>query len=445
MKNAVTVKELLGIGDCEIDKTEETYDQKDHKVKIIHMHYIGDMPDTCHICGEPFYKHGKRTINFEDTPIGGVRTTFRITVPRVHCMKCGTTFQPYIDGTYLNTQSLGSHMITQRAFNTIAQKAVRNTFQSVAADYNLSANTIKNIFTTFSTQYKDTLSFETPTIMGLDEIKIKKIGIVTVVTDIEHRTLYDMFLGRTKEDLTRYFSKMSDREKVKYICSDMYGPFMTAGKPFFPDATWIIDHFHVVGKANEAIDDVRRTIQDNMSKSMRISTKRGLAYTLKTRAKDLDTEEGQKIALCRKTPGYEPLAIAFDLKEDFFGIYESNNNSMDNARSEYVKWEKTIPPGPLYDKFREISKMVVNHDNEIFNYWSAPYAITNAFTECSNRLIREDNLKGRGYSFDVLRARSLFRGVNLEALLDGRCTIGPQLEEKAPNFLFEAQSDDEDE
>lgn len=91
-----------------------------------------------------------------------------------------------------------------------------------------------------------------------------------------------------------------------------------------PNARWAIDHFHVVMKANEAVDAVRCEIQKGMARVDRIKTKKGLAYTLKTRLKDLDPEDAAKIKAARSNPELAPLATAFDLKEDFFNIYDEN-------------------------------------------------------------------------------------------------------------------------
>ena len=55
-----------------------------------------------------------------------------------------------------------------------------------------------------------------------------------------------------------------------------------------------------------------------MARVDRIKTKKGLAYTLKTRLKDLDPEDAAKIKAARSNHELAPLATAFDLKEDFF-------------------------------------------------------------------------------------------------------------------------------
>lgn len=99
---------------------------------------------------------------------------------------------------------------------------------------------------------------------------------------------------------------MPDREKVLWVCSDMYRPFQKSIGKAMPNARWAIDHFHVVMKANEAVDTIRRELQQGMSRKARINTKRGLAYTLKTRRCDLTTEEAMKIRLLRDDPTLAP-------------------------------------------------------------------------------------------------------------------------------------------
>ncbi len=199
----------------------------------------------------------------------------------------------------------------------------------MAEDYTLIHVTVKNVFEDFIHDYDRKLRFKTPAFLGIDEIKIKKIG---EVTDLEHRTLYDMLESRNQKTLTEYFMNMPDREKVMWVCSDMYRPFQKSIGEAMPNARWATDHFHVVMKANEAVDTIRRELQQGMSRKARINTKHGLAYTLKTRRRDLTAEEAMKIRLLRDDPMLAPLAVAFDLKEDFFDIWDDNPQSKTNAQ-----------------------------------------------------------------------------------------------------------------
>ena len=64
-----------------------------------------------------------------------------------------------------------------------------------------------------------------------------------------------------------------------------------------------------------------------------VSNQKGLAYTLKTRLRKTSIlEDAAKIKAARSNPELAPLATAFDLKEDFFNIYDENPSSKDNAK-----------------------------------------------------------------------------------------------------------------
>lgn len=439
---------LFGISDCELidcqSLVETDSDGRKKPYTQYHLLYTGDVLETCPVCGEKLYSHGTRISKVIDTPMGGLPVILEIEYPRRRCQKCKYIWKPNLDGVDEDRQ------ITLRAFQDITQRALRNTFEDVCNDYMLTANTVKNVFVQYMNTYKERLRFKTPAFLGIDEIKIKKIGEVTVITDLEHHTLYDMLKGRNQASLTEYFEQLPDADKVLWVCSDMYRPFQKTIAFAMPNASWAIDHFHVVMKANEAVDYLRRKLQEDMPKRERIQTKRGFAYTLKTRLNDLSEEEAEKIKQARSNPKTAPFAIAYDLKEDFFNIYDQNPSSKENAQKAFANWESSIPEDDIYDKFRELASTVHHFYEQIFAYWDCPIAISNGFTECTNRLIRENNCRGRGYSFEILRARTLYRKTNLEiALREGlvSANIGPAIPESEPVFHFEgseADVDDED-
>ena len=156
-------------------------------------------------------------------------------------------------------------------------------------------------------------------------------------------------------------------------------------------------------------------------------------------------ERPHQVKACRDDDKLHPLAVAFDLKEDFFNIYDDNRESRDNAEAAFAEWEKSIPEDEIYAKFRDLAATVHNFYEQIFNAWDCPIAISNGFTECTNRLIRENNTRGRGYSFDVLRGRTLYRKTNLQRVLDGNLAlIGPEIPADGPVFYFEGTEEDDE-
>lgn len=434
----ILVKQLFEIDNCDVVSTKDE-EMDGRTVRTFNLRYDGEKPECCPKCGGRLYKHGEREIKVLDTPMGGCPVVLYIKMPRYRCQnkECNNIFQPEVN----NIDSRRS--VTQRAFTDITERSIRMTFEQVCEDYAFAPNTAKNIFLDFLREKAEKMRFKTPSFLGIDEIKIKKIGEVTVVTDLEHHTLFDMFQGRNKQRLIDYFTDLPDTDKVLWVCSDMYRPFEDTLKSTMPNAQWVIDHFHVVAKANEALDYVRRTVQADLPKKDRIKTKKGLAYTLKMRNSKLSTEDQEKIRLLRSKPKLVVLAQAYDLKEDFFDIYEKNAQSRDNAIAAFKAWELSIPQDEVFDKFREVAQMVYNHFEAIFNWWNCPAAISNGYTECINRLIRENNLRGRGYSFEILRGRTLYRKSNLKNLEQHGLLYGPEIREYGPNFLFENNDEDE--
>lgn len=408
--------------------SEQNHEGKRNEIK---MHYTGEMPKNCPKCGKKLYAHSGKEILVTDTTFVGLPTKLRLKIPRKRCKSCGYIYQPKI-----STIDEKRYMTT-RLYAKMANLALKRSFDDIAAEYGVTNNTVKNVFKKFIKDKEGELQFQTPAFLGLDEIKIKKLGEITVITDLEHRTLYDMLQGRNQVSLTEYFAKMPNRERVLWVCTDMYRPFERSIKSAFPNARWVIDHYHVVAYANRAMDMVRIAVQGKMDKRTRISTKKGLAYTLRTRLRNLSVEEAAKIKECRSDDALCPLATAFDLKEDFFNIYDENLTSIDNAKRAFDEWEASIPEDAIYDDFRSLAKTVHNFYEQIFNFWVCPITITNAFTECTNRIIRENNIKGRGNSFEILRGRTLYRHANLERIEANNMLIGPAIPKKGPVFHYE--------
>jgi hypothetical protein len=96
------------------------------------------------------------------------------------------------------------------------------------------------------------------------------------------------------------------------------------------------------------------------------------------------------------------LGTAYDLKEEFYRIYDAK--TLQEARLRFNTWKNNIP-GELAKYFEPILVTWTNWDREIFEYWNHP--ITNAYTECQIMLMRAIDRIGRGYSFDTLRVKLL--------------------------------------
>ena len=399
-----SIGDVLTIPNFELLRLDPITERDVEKV-VLAMKYNGSIPSVCPNCGSKLYKHGERTINFTDTTLLGKPAEAGITFPRRRCKKCGYMWRPEI----LEVDE--GHYVTNRAFAKIANSSIKQSFEDVGREYGIVPTTAKGIFVDFIRDNAANLRFQTPAFLGLDEI------------------------NQTK--LTEYFAEMPNPEKVLWICTDMYRPFEKSIKDALPNARWVVDHYHLVAYANLAMDAVRKDIQKGLTDKERIATKKGLAYTLRTRQDKMTTEEAAQIKVCRNSEKLSKLATAFDLKEDFFNIYDNNRTSKANAQQAFSDWEASIPNDDIYEPFRALAKTVHNFYEQIFNYWDCPIAITNGFTECTNRIIRENSVRGRGSSFEVLRGRTLYRKANLQAIEKSGMLLGPSIPKKGPVFHFE--------
>ena len=433
---AAQVREFFGIGCCRHVSTRQVV-EGGSQTCTYEFRWCGEEPDTCPKCGGRLYSHGSRTVKVAHTPMLGKKTWLSIEFPRRRCRECGYIWQPRIEGVDERRK------LTDAAYADIAQRSLRTTFREVAESYPISHVTVKNVFVEFTREHSDRLRFKVPAFLGIDEKNLKRFGMVTVVTDLEHKTVFDLVRGRRQADLDAYFSGLDGLEGVLWVCSDMYRPFWKSIAKYTPNATWVIDHFHVVKGANEALDQVRKGLQSTLDKRGRLELKKGLAYALRRRTRDLRPSEAAALRQLREDPGYDVLMRAYDLKEDFFDIYDENPVSRDDAEASFDAWEASIPKGGEFEPFRALARTVENHREYIFNWWDCPSRISNGYTECANRLINETDMRGRGYDFEVLRARTLYRKKNLDRIIASNgLTIGPRFDERGPLFHMEPDGTD---
>lgn len=259
MRASGYVEELLGVRGCALAGSSTEIDGG-RRLQTFSLSYCGPVPQDCPQCGGTLHSHGTRTMTVAATPHLGAPTRLAIEFPRMRCSACGFVWRPEIGGVD------ETHRMTEAAYADIAQRSLRLTFREVADEYPLSHVTVKNVFEDYVRENAARLRFKVPAFLGIDEKNLKRVGMVTVITDLENRTVFDMVPGRTQSDLDAYFSRLPGLDRVQWVCSDMYRPFWRSIAAYTPNATWVIDHFHVVKGANEALDAVRKSLQSTLDK-----------------------------------------------------------------------------------------------------------------------------------------------------------------------------------
>ncbi|MEX9626673.1 transposase, partial [Proteus mirabilis] len=105
------------------------------------------------------------------------------------------------------------------------------------------------------------------------------------------------------------------------------------------------------------------------------------------------------------TGAFPQLLAAYEHKERFYGIWDATTRPQ--AETALDDWIATIPKGQK-EVWSDLVRAVGNWREEIMTYFETDMPVTNAYTESINRLAKDKNREGRGYSFEVMRARMLY-------------------------------------
>jgi transposase len=98
--------------------------------------------------------------------------------------------------------------------------------------------------------------------LGIDEISYAKgHKYATIIYDLDRTRVVWVGEGKGRETVDRFFTEILSpyqRANVRWACSDMSEAYMGAIRDHCPNATLVIDRFHIVKALNAAVDEVRK-------------------------------------------------------------------------------------------------------------------------------------------------------------------------------------------
>ena len=191
------------------------------------------------------------------------------------------------------------------------------------------------------------------------------------------------------------------------------GVYRQVAEQCFPRASIVVDRFHVERMANDALEKVRKTVRKAVSTRQRLKLEDD-RFLLLSRLERLTATE--QVVCGDWFSAFPLLGAAHAAKEGFAAIYECRTREV--AERAFDNWRNGLA-GDIAPFFRELVLAVENRRRDVFNYFDH-HRITNAYTESINSLIKLMNRMGRGYSFEVLRARMLY---DQRARKDGSTSI----------------------
>jgi len=193
---------------------------------------------------------------FEYIPIWAFKVYFRYAPRRVACPDHGVKVEalPWAYGKERMTYSYQVYL---------TRWAKRLSWKETADIFETSWDTVFRAVKFVVAYGLDHRNLEGVTEIGVDEISVfKGHKYLTLVYQLNAGTRRLLWSGseRKAKTLLRFFREFGKERsnRIKFVCSDMWAPYLKVIAKKAPNALNILDRFHIMRKFNEAIDEIRR-------------------------------------------------------------------------------------------------------------------------------------------------------------------------------------------
>ena len=164
--------------------------------------------------------------------------------------------------------------MTDRAGRWVTEQVGRygRTVNDVAVELGCDWHTINDTVLAYGTALVDDPDrIGTVTALGLDETLFVRRGRwrrqqwATSIVDVTGGGLLDIVEGRTVAAPCAWLADRGEAwcERVRWATLDLSGPYRAVFDTMLPDATQVVDPFHLVKLANTKIDECRRRVQND--------------------------------------------------------------------------------------------------------------------------------------------------------------------------------------
>ena len=156
---------------------------------------------------------------------------------------------------------------------------------------------------------------------------------------------------------------------IQSVATDMAQAYHKAVIEIFPQATVVIDHFHVVKLINDKLTELRRDLCDEARNFKKIDVIKGTHWLLLKNAENLDEDRNQKKELEKALELNKPLSTAYYLKEDLRQFW--NQTDMKHAKTFLGQWiAKALASGIRV--LKTMANTLIRFRKYLFNYYIYP-------------------------------------------------------------------------
>ncbi len=255
-----------------------------------------------------------------------------------------------------------------------------------------------------------------PTAIGLDETSwlaataTHPTLLVTGIVDLDRGQLVDVIPARSAAAVEDWLASKPARwaAGIRHAVIDPYQPYATALANEVPDAKLVVDHFHVIRLANQALDEVRRRVQHA---TMGHRGRKGdplyriRRRLLLAREKLSDDAFDRVLAWPERGDPDGEVSVAYLAKELLREVYDAE--TVFDARRRLVEFYELCDEVDVHELSR-LAKTIRRWETPLLRWHTT--GLTNAGTEGTNLIIKNIMRLGFGFrNFKNYRLRLLLR------------------------------------
>lgn len=329
---------------------------------------------------------------FEFIPLWGIAIFFLYALRRVDCASCGVVVEKV-------PWAQGKETLCIRYQWLLASWAKKLSWTQVAEAFG----------TSFESVYK---SVQMAVVWGLAHRKldtVEAIGVDEIAWHKGHKYLtlvYDIGVGskrllyiakdRTEESLRGFFAMLGEAQsqKLRYVCSDMWAPYLKVIAEKATQAVNILDRFHIMKKFNEALDQLRRDEARRMKQEGGEPLLSNARWCLLKRVENLTERQASKL---KELLRYNLRSVrAYLLREEFQRFWQYVRPSC--AARFLDQWCKVAMRSRL-EPIKKVVRTLRSHRALILNWFAAKGTMSSGSVEGLNHKAKVVFRNAYGYRY----------------------------------------------
>ena len=358
---------------------------------VVHMKARKNGRVFCSGCGHsgPVYDRLKER-RFEFVPLWGILVFLAYRMRRVNCKRCGVTVEmvPWCDGKNQLTTTYRWYLATwaKRLSWSEVGSIFRTSWDSVcraveyAVEWGLAHRDLSKLIA-----------------LGVDEIaRAKGHTYLTLVYDIGGKTkrLLAVAEARTEASLRSCLESLGRPAclGVKYVCSDMWKPYLNVIAEKLGQAVHVLDRFHVMQMFGKALDEIRaeeskRLVRDGFEPVLKKSR-----WCFLKRPANLTAKQTVKLSELLK---YNLRTVrAYLLREEFQRLWEYSSAWW--AGKFLDEWTSRVMRSRL-EPMKKIARSIRAHRPLILNWFRARGMVSAGAVEGLNNKVKLVTRKSYGF------------------------------------------------